>query len=297
MAAAPSRPKLHALASGLGQVEALDVVGRKAGKAVRDAIPAGPVKDALSGVALGHALHPLLTDTVIGTWTSATLLDVLGGRRSAPAAERLIALGIAFSLPTTATGLSDWADTEVADDEVRRVGVVHGWLNGAALGLYGASLAARRSDRRGLGILLGLAGAGLLGASGHLGGHLAFAKGVGVDQTAWGASVEDWTDAAAEADVPEGGLVHAEVAGAAVVLVRRDGRVHALADRCTHRGGPLHGGSLVDGCIECPLHGSRFRLDDGSVERGPAAYPQPVYDVRTREGRVQIRTPPAAHQG
>jgi nitrite reductase/ring-hydroxylating ferredoxin subunit len=262
------------------------VVGRKAGKAVRDAIPAGPVKDALSGVALGHALHPLLTDTVIGTWTSATLLDVLGGRRSAPAAERLIALGIAFSLPTTATGLSDWADTEVADDEVRRVGVV-----------YGASLAARRSDRRGLGILLGLAGAGLLGASGHLGGHLAFAKGVGVDQTAWGASVEDWTDAAAEADVPEGGLVHAEVAGAAVVLVRRDGRVHALADRCTHRGGPLHGGSLVDGCIECPLHGSRFRLDDGSVERGPAAYPQQVYDVRTREGRVQIRTPPAAHQG
>ena len=52
------------------------------GKAVRDAVPAGPVKDALSGIWLGHALHPLLTDLPIGTWTSAVLLDWLGGGRA-----------------------------------------------------------------------------------------------------------------------------------------------------------------------------------------------------------------------
>jgi nitrite reductase/ring-hydroxylating ferredoxin subunit len=67
------------------------------------------------------------------------------------------------------------------------------------------------------------------------------------------------------------------------------GEVRALADRCAHRGGVLHEGELVDGCVECPLHGSRFRLDDGSVERGPSAYPQPAYEVRVQDGRIAVR--------
>jgi nitrite reductase/ring-hydroxylating ferredoxin subunit len=73
------------------------------------------------------------------------------------------------------------------------------------------------------------------------------------------------------------------------VLVRRNGTIHALADRCGHRGGPLHEGELVGDCIECPWHGSRFRLDDGSVERGPTAYPQPVYEAREHAGRIEVR--------
>jgi nitrite reductase/ring-hydroxylating ferredoxin subunit len=67
------------------------------------------------------------------------------------------------------------------------------------------------------------------------------------------------------------------------------GRVHALADRCAHRGGALHEGELAGDCVECPLHGSLFRLEDGSVERGPSAYPQPVYDVRVQGGRIAVR--------
>jgi nitrite reductase/ring-hydroxylating ferredoxin subunit len=70
--------------------------------------------------------------------------------------------------------------------------------------------------------------------------------------------------------------------------------VHALDGRCVHRGGPLPDGELVDGCIQCPLHGSRFRLEDGSVERGPAAYPQPVFEVRERDGRIEVRFPAEA---
>jgi nitrite reductase/ring-hydroxylating ferredoxin subunit/uncharacterized membrane protein len=289
MATAPAQPKAHALVHALGEVEAIDPPAKAAGKAVRGAIPHGAVKDVLSGVPIGHALHPLLTDVVIGTWTSASILDVVGGRGAQPAAERLIAIGLAAAVPTAVSGSNDWADTEVADPEVRRVGAVHAVLNVAALGLYGASLAARRADRRGWGRALGFAGAGLLGVSGHLGGHLSYGDGVGVDQNTWEPAVEDWTDAAADADVREGELTGATVAGVDVVLTRRDGRLHALADRCAHRGGPLHRGQLVDGCVECPWHGSRFALEDGSVERGPSPYPQPVFEARARDGRVEVR--------
>ena len=81
---------------------------------------ARPVKDALSGSWLGHALHPLLTDVTIGSFTSAVALDWLGGDESEPAARRLIGLGLLSTLPTVASGYSDWADTELANDAVRR---------------------------------------------------------------------------------------------------------------------------------------------------------------------------------
>jgi nitrite reductase/ring-hydroxylating ferredoxin subunit/uncharacterized membrane protein len=284
-------PRLHALVTRLGEVEALDAPAQFLGKRVRDAIPKGPVKDALSGVPLGHALHPLLTQVVVGAWTSATILDILGGRGSDAAARRLIGVGIAASAPTVATGLNDWADSESANDEVRRVGAVHGALNSAALGMYAASLAARRRGARGRGRLLGLAGVAALSVSGHLGGHLAYADAVGVDQTAWGTSVEDWTDVCDERDVPADGMLGVDAGATKIVVARSGSRLYALADRCAHRGGALHEGELSDGCVQCPLHGSRFRLEDGSVARGPAAYPQPAYDVRVRAGRVEVRSP------
>jgi nitrite reductase/ring-hydroxylating ferredoxin subunit len=84
---------------------------------------------------------------------------------------------------------------------------------------------------------------------------------------------------------------HAEVDGVPVLLSRSNGRVVALADRCTHRGAPLHEGKIEDGCIVCPWHASRFRLTDGSVVRGPATRPQPGFEVRIVAGRVEIRRP------
>ena len=71
--------------------------------------------------------------------------------------------------------------------------------------------------------------------------------------------------------------------------MRHEGRLRALGDRCTHRGAPLHEGTLVDGCIECPWHASRFSLDDGAVVRGPATRPQPAFEVQVSGGRVRVR--------
>ena len=289
MSAPAERPVLHRLAEEVGRAAALDGPAEAVAGAVRGAIPRGPVKDALSGTPLGHAIHPLFTDIPIGTWTASTLLDVVGGRDSRPASERLIAIGVLAAAPTAATGLNDWADTTPASDSVRRIGAVHAVANVAALGLYAASWAARRRGRHGRGVALGLAGLGALAVGGHLGGHLSYSKAVGVDQTALERRPQDWTVVFDDAALPEGALRSASLHDQTILLARVNGVVHALSDRCAHRGGALHEGTLVDGCVECPLHGSRFRLEDGSVERGPSAYPQPRFETRVSDGRIAVR--------
>jgi nitrite reductase/ring-hydroxylating ferredoxin subunit/uncharacterized membrane protein len=284
-----ARPVLHRLAEEVGEVRALDAPAEAVAAAVRGAVPKGPVKDALSGTPLGHALHPLLTDIPIGSWTAAALLDLLGGRESRSASRKLVAIGVLASAPTAATGLNDWADTTPASDSVRRIGAVHAAAIVAALALYSASWAARRRGRHGRGVALGLAGLGALTIGGHLGGHLSYSKAVGVDQTALEAGPGDWTVVFDDAALPEGELRSARLHDRTILLARAGGRVHALADRCAHRGGALHEGELDGDCVVCPLHGSRFRLDDGSVERGPSAYPQPSFEVRVRDGRIAVR--------
>ncbi|MGI8622808.1 MAG: DUF2231 domain-containing protein [Solirubrobacteraceae bacterium] len=172
---------LNAAAERLEGVQALDLPARTIGTLVRRAIPPGPAKTALSGAWLGHALHPLLTDVPIGTFTSAVLLDLLGGRGSEDSADKLIALGIVSVPGVVATGWSDWADEEARSPAIRRAGVVHAVLNVASVGMMGASLLARRGGDRARGKALALAGMGVMGSAGWLGGHLSYTKGSRVE--------------------------------------------------------------------------------------------------------------------
>jgi nitrite reductase/ring-hydroxylating ferredoxin subunit/uncharacterized membrane protein len=281
------KPRLHRLAAATGELEALDAPAKRLAKVVRSALPGGPVKDVLSGTFLGHPLHPLLTDLPIGSWTSALMLDWVGGPESRTGARRLIAAGILAAIPTAAAGYSDWADTEVSSPTVRRTGIVHAAANVTALGFFTASYLARRRGRGGR--ALALTGAGALAAGGHLGGHMSFAEGVGVNQTAFEDGPGDWTPTVTEDELAAGRPVCARAGDVNVLIVRDGDGIHALDDRCTHRGGPLHEGEVADGCVTCPWHGSRFRLTDGSVERGPASSPQPLYETRVSDGRVEVR--------
>jgi nitrite reductase/ring-hydroxylating ferredoxin subunit len=87
----------------------------------------------------------------------------------------------------------------------------------------------------------------------------------------------------------EGQPVAASLEDVPLMLLRQDGAIYALNDRCTHRGGPLHEGTVVDDCIECPWHGSRFHLSDGTVARGPATTSQQSFEVQVEAGRVRVR--------
>ena len=274
---------LDRIADRLERLSVLDKPSDVLAGLVRRLLPEGPVADAASGTPIGHPLHPLLVTVPIGSWVAASYLDLTAG--DAKAAQRLVGLGNLAALPAALTGANDWVSTSGAE---RRVGLCHAVLNYTALGLYTGSWLARRNGRRVKGAALAIAGAGVLTGSGWLGGHLSYALGVGVDTTAFQQLPEQWTDAlrrgrgASRADAGQRGR-------RAGLAIRHDGRLLALADRCTHRGGPLHEGEISNGCVTCPWHRSSFRLLDGSVESGPATRPQPVLDVRVVDGRLQVR--------
>jgi nitrite reductase/ring-hydroxylating ferredoxin subunit/uncharacterized membrane protein len=269
------------------QLDGLDALSEPLQKAVRSAIPQeSELKDLLSGTWLGHPLHPPLTDVVIGAWTSALLLDLLGGEDLEQAADCLVAAGILAAMPTAVAGLSDWAELRGGS---RRVGSVHALGNTTALLLHTLSWFARRRADRGRGVTLSALGYGIASFSAWLGGHLSFAKGVGVNQTAFEEAPAEWTHVLDAAKLEEGKPTAGRANGLGVVLVRKRERLYALADRCSHRGCALHKGELnEDETLKCPCHGSTFRLD-GSIVKGPATSPQPAFEIRKHEGRLEIR--------
>jgi uncharacterized membrane protein len=123
---------------------------------------------------LGHRLHPVLTDLPLGCWTSASILDVVGGRSGRPAATRLIALGLLAAAPTAYAGLADWSRLEGAD---RRLGAVHAVGNDVALVLFVGSFLARVRGQHAKGVRLALLGNLASAGAGHLGGVLALGRG------------------------------------------------------------------------------------------------------------------------
>ena len=140
---------------------------------IRDLFGTGTRAWVLRGEWLGHAVHPLLTDVVIGTWTSASLLDLLGGPASSASAQKLLGTGLVAVGPTAWTGWAEWSAAGTRD---KRVGLVHAATNGLAISVYAASYVARRRGRHGAGARLALAGAAISGVGAYLGGHLAHAR-------------------------------------------------------------------------------------------------------------------------
>jgi nitrite reductase/ring-hydroxylating ferredoxin subunit len=216
----------------------------------------------------------------------ATVLDAVGGPASEPAADILVAVGIATALPTAAAGLNDWSDTQ---GKSRRVGLVHAVANGTALCLFSSSAVARASGSRSIGKTLGLAGFGVLMFGGFLGGHLTFSNAVNVNRTADRTGPRKWTPVLAESELADGEHRKVDAGKVSVLLYRSGAGILALDSVCSHMGGPLEEGTIADGCVTCPWHGSTFRLGDGHIVRGPATTPQPSYEARVNDGQVEVR--------
>jgi nitrite reductase/ring-hydroxylating ferredoxin subunit/uncharacterized membrane protein len=247
------------------------------------------LKDLLHGTWLGHPLHPALTDVPIGAWVCMALLDTVGQE---DAADATLAIGVLSALPTALAGAVDWTET---GDIVRRTGLVHGLLNTAALGCFVGSLAARRSDRRPLGLVLSAAGLSIASVAAWIGGDLVYRLGTGVSRDAWLPPVPDFQPLMPLADLPEGKLTGAElnVGGEEqrLLLLRYGGEVLATSATCTHVGGPLDEGQLIGGdYVVCPWHGSEFDVRTGGVRHGPATAPVPTFDVRVQNGTIEVRS-------
>ena len=80
------------------------------------------------------------------------------------------------------------------------------------------------------------------------------------------------------------------VPGYRLLLTRsQSGELCALANTCSHLGGPLAEGERDGDVVTCPWHGSRFDLCSGRVVEGPAVFAQPRYEVRTNGGKIELR--------
>lgn len=163
----------------LEHARTLDTLSKRIQTILDAVLPEGQPRHLLEGRWLGHALHPVLSDVPIGSWTSAVILDLLGGLSAESSADLLIGVGLATALPTALSGWTDWSRTEKAQ---QRVGIVHAVTNISAASLFALSLHRRRQGQRNVGRLLSLAGASTMGAAAYLGGHLSFARGVGVGE-------------------------------------------------------------------------------------------------------------------
>lgn len=273
----------------IGKKKALEGVSQRAADVVSTLTRDSKVKNLLSGSWLGHPLHPVLTDLPIGAYSMASIVDVTAGDAGAAIARRLVGVGLITTVPTAATGVSDWSGTY---GPTRRVGLVHGLLNSTATLVQAASWVARRRGRRGVGTALSGLGLGITATSAYLGGYLSFSRGVGVDHTAFQSGVEEWTDVAAAKDLADDDQpLRVEADGVPVVLVKHQGTVHALSATCTHAGGPLDEGEIVDDDgLRCPWHGSVFRLADGGVVRGPASATEPRWEVKVEGDRIHVRS-------
>jgi nitrite reductase/ring-hydroxylating ferredoxin subunit/uncharacterized membrane protein len=254
--------------------------------------PIGPkVANILHGTWLGHPLHVVLTDVPLGSWTAAAVLDVIedktGSRAIRRGADAAIAVGLVGASGAALTGLADWS--KIGGGRPRRIGLAHGLLNATATACYVTSLCLRRAHSRRGGRRFALLGLIVSSVAAYLGGHLVYKEKIGVDHTADYSPPEDFVAVLAEAELLENQLRRVDANGMPVLLVRRGHRIYAIAEICSHLGGPLSEGKLEDATVRCPWHGSRFSLEDGSVLEGPSVHAQPILEVRVRDGQIEVR--------
>jgi nitrite reductase/ring-hydroxylating ferredoxin subunit/uncharacterized membrane protein len=258
--------------------------------------PGRLLQDLLNGSWLGHSLHAVLVDIVIGGATVVLLFDVLrvffGVEGLTLASTWALGLVGLSAIGSILSGLTDFKDTPPNNAE-RDVAALHGLVNIVATAFVAVSFVQRLGGAHDLAFWLLLIGYGVVSVGGYIGGHIVFKHGYMVNFNAFskGKRAKEFTAVAPVSDVPEGTPTKVMFGSTAVMLVRRGDAVHALKDTCSHAGGPLSGGELKGDTITCPWHYSTFRLADGSVVHGPASSRQVSYAARVNGDQVELQGP------
>lgn len=249
--------------------------------------PIRPIKDFLNGTWLGHPVHSALTDVPIGALTIALVLDVIG---QPVAADVALLVGVLSIVAAAVAGFADYTDT---DGTARMRATVHASLMTVSVVIFAISLIIRAGNPidRTVPFVLLVVGYLVITAGAAVGGDLVYLIGTHVNRHAWRGAGTKWVplDLGGLDDIPEGGPTRARAGQNGLILIRTGETILALHDTCAHAGGPLAEGTIVDGTIQCPWHGSRYRLTDGHVARGPAMYDQPAYETQRSDTGWEVR--------
>lgn len=256
--------------------------------------PGKLLQDFLNGSWLGHSVHPVVTDVVVGGATAALLLQVLiwfGVTDLDVALIWLLGLTWLSALSAIVTGLTDFKDTATGDE--RNVVGLHGQINIVATVLFIAAFGAAVAGASGAAAWLLVAGYLVLTVGAFVGGHVVYKYGYMVNYNAFarGKRTREFTAVLPVADLPEATPTRAALGATGLVLVRRGDVVYALKETCPHAGGPLADGHLDGDTIVCPWHGSALRLSDGAVRHGPATSRQVAYRARISGEQVEVQGP------
>ena len=100
-----------------------------------------------------------------------------------------------------------------------------------------------------------------------------------------------WTNAAVAADIAPGKVVVVETGERRIALCNTGDGIHAIDDVCSHDGGALDQGELIEGQIECPRHGARFDVTTGKALCLPAVRPVRTYKTRIQNGNLEVEIP------
>lgn len=248
------------------------------------------IADVLHGTWLGHPLHPMLTDLAIGGWTFGLLFDYValttGSDDAQRTADQLTRAGTYMAVPTILAGLADYSGIQ---KPATATATLHAVMNDIGTVMYAVSLRDRKKQNYRRAIALSTTAFVLMGTSSWLGGHLVYAEQVGVDHSRARSGPEDWTDACASSELESREPKQVDVEGSPVLLYRTAEGIYAIGALCSHAGAPLKNGSFDDCMVQCPWHDSVFDVRSGKVKHGPATRPQPKYDARETNDRIEVR--------
>jgi nitrite reductase/ring-hydroxylating ferredoxin subunit/uncharacterized membrane protein len=255
--------------------------------------PIRPIQHFLNGSWLGHPIHAIVTDVAVGALTVSIVADLIG---QALVADVSMLLGVLAMVASAVTGLADYAEV---DGTARYRATVHFVIMVTTLVLYGISLLIRSgqpADRL-VPIVIGVVAYLLLSLGAAIGGDVVYLLGTHVNRNAWRGTGTKWVrlDLGDLPDIPEGGPTKLRAGVNDLAVIRNGEQILAVHAVCAHAGGPLPEGTIVGDAIQCPWHGSRFRLTDGHLVSGPSMYDQPAYEVRRAEagGGWEARRRPA----
>lgn len=253
------------------------------------------LQDFLNGSWLGHGLHPVLVDVVVGGYTMLILLDLLallfGVRGLETASTIILGFSTLTAIGAILAGLTDYKDTATGDE--RAVTTLHGLTNIVGTVIYIVAFFMRLDQTTVGGRIVSIVAYLVISLGAFVGGHVVYKYGYMVNRNAFarGRRAKEFTPVLPAASLPEATPTKASLGPTTLVLVRRGDVVHALKETCSHAGGPLSEGELRDDMIMCPWHQSHFRLSDGAVRHGPASTRQVAYQARINGDQVEVQGP------